>query len=63
MYVHSDKESSYDLAARLGLDNEAQDNFRYTGCEIKLGILVYQDGTSALTSVNDVELKDYILNF
>lgn len=63
LYLHSDKDSNYELGAALDLDNDAQDLFRGTGYEVRLDILVAKDGSATLLGVNDVELITPIANF
>ena len=56
LYVHSDKDSNYELADELGLDEDALENFMYAGYEVKLTIEVYADGHSVCTHLDNVEL-------
>lgn len=63
MYLHSDRESNYELGAALGLDNEAQDLFQGTGYEVQFDLIVNKDGSATLVGINGTELTTPITNF
>jgi hypothetical protein len=58
MYMHRDKESNYDLANQIGLDDDATQNFKYMGTELQISIIVQRDGSTVATHVDGV-LLDY----
>jgi len=57
VYVHSSKESNYDLGETLGLTGEALENFMYTAHEVKLTYEVNpESGATRFIAVNDIPL-------
>lgn len=45
IYLHSDKDSNYEIADKIGLSNKASDNFRYCCSEIAIKLEINEDGT------------------
>lgn len=53
MYLHSDKESNWEIGEELGLSEEAiRENFRYCLYELEVVIDVYEDGTWEVVEAN-----------
>lgn len=57
LYLHSDKESSYDVGRRAGLSKEAANEFKYAGYEIGFDIVINEDGSSYATHVGGIQLE------
>ena len=58
-YVHSDKESGYEIGKELGLEGDALREFCYTGYEVTFKIVVdRKTGLSKATHVNGVALTE-----
>lgn len=53
IYLHADTESRWNEQDDLGLSDEAMCNFKYTCSEIKVKLLVNEDGTSTIVSINE----------
>ena len=53
-YLHSSKDSNYDLAEELGLDDLAAREFAYSNYEVKLNMRVdTSTGKTEIIGVND----------
>lgn len=52
-YLHSDKESNYQYAEELGLDEEASDNFKYFAYEVELEVEVDRETGDAVVLTLD----------
>ena len=51
-YLHSDKDTMYELGRKLGLTGEALSQFKYACCEVKVDIIVdTRDGLAHITQV------------
>jgi hypothetical protein len=46
------------MAHKLGLSKKATEVFMYRGYEIKLGLIVHENGKAFFDSVNNVLLKE-----
>jgi hypothetical protein len=55
-YLHSEKETNWDIAESLGLGQAASENFSYACYEVELDIEVSQDGRAVVTHFNGIEL-------
>jgi hypothetical protein len=66
-YMHSDKDSNWDLSEKLGLDATGRDmnqgparTFSYTCLEMELTLEVNQDGTAFVTHFQDQKLPQKV---
>jgi hypothetical protein len=58
IYLHSDKESNWELGEELGLSNDAiSDEFRSCCYEIEIEVEVHEDGTSFATHFQGLKLS------
>ncbi len=58
LYLHSDKDSNYDLGAQLKLSEEAMNNFRFALSEVAFDIEVdTKTGKYKILKVDGRELK------
>ena len=53
VYLHSNKESMWDLGVKLGLTSEALSLFKYACCEVKVELEVAADGNAVIVAVDD----------
>lgn len=54
VYVHTDKESMWDLGLEIGLDADAiRNEFKYCGYEVGLIVEVNKDGTTTILGVEN----------
>jgi hypothetical protein len=56
-YMYANKDMNYDQGERLGLSDDAKQQFVKCCYEIKLTLLVYEDGTANVSHFNGVELE------
>ncbi len=55
LYLHRDKDSNYETAQGLGLDEKAQDEFKYALYEVEFELEVNKDGSYKILKVTDGE--------
>lgn len=61
IFVHTSKESNFELGERLGLTGEALENFKYACYEVKLSVLVdMETGDTEIVAVDDEALTKVI---
>lgn len=58
MYVHTNKDTNYWQAEKLGLSEKATDNFKYACLEVELGVDINEEnGEVTIIECNGVALK------
>ena len=58
VYLHSSKESMWELGEKLGLKGEALGMFKYACCEVEVEIEVSESGEEKIIKVDGREVKD-----
>jgi len=51
-YLHSDKETMYELGEKIGLKGEALDFFKHALCEVVIELEVNPDGSAYIVRVD-----------
>jgi hypothetical protein len=57
VYLHSSKESMYDVAHEVGLEENAANKFMYFGYEVSLEVDVNQDGSWRILALDGQALR------
>lgn len=62
IYLHSDKEHTYDVGDNLNLSDDAVSLFRHCLMELEVSVLVNEDGTYQINGLKDGREK-YITTY